>query len=160
MWCWLLLRRSVSLHWCISLVGFDYFLSFSRYFHVVLLRSLCIFLRVRSIFRGLLLCWSMYCWFGCCFEKSFLSHLPQVWGIRWCHLPIFLLVSQSLCWSCILSWVQSSILQLSTTISHSVMLLFSAPISISFFVSLVPASNLRIFIFSMASFVLLSMHSI
>ena len=71
MWCWLLLRRSVSLHWRISLVGFDYFFSFSRYFHVVLLQSLCNFLRVESIFRGLLLCWSMFCWFGCCFQVKF-----------------------------------------------------------------------------------------
>ena len=68
MCCWLFLRRSVSLRWRISLAGLDYFFSFSHYFHVVLLESLCIFLRVESIFRGLLLCWSMFCWFGCCFQ--------------------------------------------------------------------------------------------
>ena len=88
MWWWPLLRRSVSLHWRMSLVGFEYFFSFSHYFRVLLLRSLCNFLRVEPIFRGLLLCWSMFCWFGCCFRSSFLSLPQQIWGINWCHLPI------------------------------------------------------------------------
>ena len=48
-------------------------------------------------------------------------------------------------WSCIWSWVQGSILQHSLTISHSVRCFLSSAISISFFVSLVPTSNLRIF---------------
>ena len=68
LWCRLLLRRLVSLPWRISLVGFDYFFWCSHYFHVVLLKLLCTFLRVMPIFRGLLLCWSMFCWFGCCFQ--------------------------------------------------------------------------------------------
>ena len=55
------------------------------------------------------------------------------------------LVFHSLCWSCILSWILGSIQQLLSAISRSVMWLFSAPVSISFFVSLVPASNLRLF---------------
>ena len=58
--CWPLLRRSFSLLSRISLVGFEYVFFFSNYFHVVLLRSLCICLRLESIFRGLLLCWSMF----------------------------------------------------------------------------------------------------
>ena len=41
---WLLLRHSVSLRWCISLIVLDYFFSFSHYFPVVLLKSLCFFI--------------------------------------------------------------------------------------------------------------------
>ena len=76
--------------------------------------------------------------------QVFLSLLQQVWGTRWCHLPISSLVFQSLCRSCISTWIRGSILQRSPTISHSVMLQFSSLVSISLIVSLVPTLNLRI----------------
>ena len=65
--------RSVSLRWRNSLVCFGYFfsISFSHYFPVVFPKSLCNLLRVKSIFRGLLLSWSMFCWFGCYSRSSF-----------------------------------------------------------------------------------------
>ena len=101
MWCRLIIRRSASLHWSTSLVCYENFLSFSHCFHVFLLISLCNFPRVESIFRGLLLCWSKFYWFGCCVRSDFQS-LPQlVWGIRWCRLPIFFSVFQLICSSCI-----------------------------------------------------------
>ena len=141
----------------ISLVGFDYFFSLSQYFHVVLLKSLCISLRVESHLPQVFCCVDPCFddWFAA-FGQAFSLFHNLVWGVHWCHLPIFFLVAQSLCWSCILSWVRSSILQLSSTIFHSVMLLFSAPVSIFIlFVSL--RFQHRIFalsIFSMASSVL------
>ena len=133
MWCWLLLLRSASHRWHTSLVCYEDFFSLSHYFHVFLLKSLCNFLRIKPIFHGLLLCWPMFCWLGCCFRSSFLSLPQQIWGLRWCHLPIFSLVFQSLCWSCILNWILGSVQQLLSTISRSVMWQFSSPVSISFF---------------------------
>ena len=60
-------------------------------------------------------------------------------------LPIFFSVFQWLCLSYILNSNLGSIQQPFSAVFHSVMLRFSVPISISFFVCPVPASNLCAF---------------
>ena len=153
-WCRLILCRSVSLHKRTSLVCYENFFSFSYCFYVFLLNSFCSFPRVESIFRDLLLCWSNCCWFGCCFRSHFQSRPQLVWGIRWCHLPIFFLVFRLFCWSCILSWVLGSIPQLWSTISHSVIKRFSSPIHFIFLWVILQHLIFLFSIFSIASLVL------
>ena len=114
MWCWSRLRRS----W------------FSHYFPVVFCSHCEICFRVGvHLSRSFAALIHVFCWIGWCFQ----------WSLQSSSLSPNLSVSP-------VFWaeVQGSILQLSLTISHSVLLLFSAPVSLSFIVSLVPASNLRI----------------
>ena len=117
---------------------------------IFLLLSLCDRFLIESIFHGLLLLWSISVVFVVTFSWNFVrSQSHQAWGIRWYRLTIFFLVYLLLCKSCILNWVQGSI-------SHSVMLLFSAPVLWVLF-------QHRIFAFSilsMASSVLLFTSSI
>ena len=63
MWSRLILRRSVSNHWCSSLVCCEnLFFSFSYCFHVFLLNSLCDFLE-----------WSTYFPIICCIDTFFID---------------------------------------------------------------------------------------
>ena len=153
-WCWPLRRRSVSLHWRNSLVGFESFFWLSHHFLIFLLQSTSNRFQVESIFHCLLLCWSMTFWVGCCFQLGFRSQFLQVGEIRWCRLPIFSLVFQLLCWSCIWSWVQGSILQLSLTISHSVRCFSKRQSPFHFWWVLFQHRIFAFSIFSMASSVL------
>ena len=128
---------------------------------VVPTRSLCKFLLVEPIFCGHWLCWSKFCWFDWSFRLGF--HYLQIlfWGIRWCHLPIFFSVFQSLCWSCILCSILVSIQQPFSAIFRSVMLRFWVPISISFFCeSCSSIESLRFPSFPWHHSVLLFMYSI